>query len=201
MEDLQKRFPRNQMISRRLIEIYSQEKEYGPAVKTIDGLLKVEDPLDPVLMIKKARLLERWNKHWDSQATYGKLLDPPIDLLFRQKVKEIISKQAKTDDSLLKETTENERPSLINSLYEETQRKTEFLPLEPNLKNKLQTLIDDFKARALIQKKVFLEKEGKDYLWRRQFSQARPLLEELKDIDPDNEDVEQDLYKSYRSQD
>ncbi|MGA3083907.1 MAG: tetratricopeptide repeat protein [Thermodesulfobacteriota bacterium] len=201
MEDLQKRFPRNQMISRRLIEIYSGEKEYGLAVKTIDGLLKVEDPLDPVLMIKKARLLERWNKHWDSQSTFRKLLDPPVDVLFRQKVKEIISKQDKVDDSFLKEITENGKPSFINGLYEETQRKMEYLPLEPNLKNKLQTVLDDFKARALIQKKVFLEKEAKDYLWRGQFSPARPLLEELKDIDPDNEDVQQDLNRSYRSQD
>ena len=77
----------------------------------------------------------------------------------------------------------------------------EFLPLETSLKNKLKTVIDDFKARALIQKKVFLEKEGKDHLWRGQFSQARPLLEELKDIDPDNEEVHQDLYRSYRNQD
>ncbi|MCJ7833311.1 MAG: tetratricopeptide repeat protein, partial [Deltaproteobacteria bacterium] len=165
LEDLQKRFPRNQMITRRLIEIYSREKEYGSAVKAIDGLLKVEDPLDPVLIIKKARLLERWNKHSTSQATYGKLLDPPMDLLFREKVNEIISKQEKIDDALLKKIEETGKAYYINRIFEETQRKMEFLPLETSLKNKLKTVIDDFKARALIQKKVFLEKEGKDHLW------------------------------------
>ena len=30
--------------------------------------------------------------------------------------------------------------------------------------------------------------------------QARPLLEELKDIDPDNDEVDQDLSRSYQNQ-
>ncbi len=199
LEDLQKRFPRNQGITRRLIEYYTREKEYGPAVKAIDALLKVEDPLDPVLMVHKARLLERWNKHSDSQTTYQKLLDPPVDLLFREKVNELILKQDNVDDSFLKKITGTEKTAFVNSFYEETKRKMEFLPLEPNLKDRLKTIVDDFKAKALIQKKVFLEKEGKDYLWRNQFLQARPLLEELKDIDPDNEEVHPDIDRAYRN--
>ena len=201
LEDLQKRFPRNQMITRRLIEYYTREKEYGPAVKAIDALLKVEDPLDPVLIIHKARLLERWNKHSDSQITYRKLLDPLVDSLFREKVNELILKQDKVDDSFLKKITGTEKTAFVNPFYEETKRKMEFLPLEPDLKNKLRTIVDDFKVRALIQKKVFLEKEGKDHLWRGQFPQARPLLEELKDIDPDNEEVHPDLVRSYQYRD
>jgi tetratricopeptide (TPR) repeat protein len=201
LEDLQKRFLRNQMITRLLIEYYTREKEYGPALKAIDGLLKVEDPLDPVLTIHKARLLDRWNKHSDSQAAYRKLLDPLVDLLFREKVNELILKQDNIDPSFLKEITGTEKTAFVNKFYEEAKRKLEFLPLEPNLKNKLRTIVDDFKVRALIQKKVFLEKEGKDRLWRGQFSQARPLMEELKDTDPDNEEVGPDLYKSYRNQD
>jgi tetratricopeptide (TPR) repeat protein len=201
LEDLQKRFPRNQMITSQLIDAYSQGKDYGLAVIAIDGLLKLLDPNDPTLIIKKARLLERWNKHWASQAAYGKLLDPPVDLLFREKVKTLLSKQNQVDDSFLKEMTETGKKALINGFYEETKRKMGLLHLEPNLKKNLEIVLDEFKAKALIQKKVFLEKEGKDHLWRLQFLQATPLLEELKDIDPDNEEVQQDLYRSYRSQD
>jgi tetratricopeptide (TPR) repeat protein len=198
LEDLQKRFPRNQMITRLLIDLYSREKEYGLAVKAIDGLLNVEDPLDPILMLTKARLLERWNKHSDSQNTYQKLLDPLVDSLFRGKVNELMLKQGTVKDSFLKEITGTEKTSFVNKFYEETKRKVEFLPLEPEMQNKLKILIDDFKARALIQKKVFLEKEGKNFVWKGQFILARPLLEELKDIDPDNEEVPPDLYRSYR---
>lgn len=200
LEDLQKRFPRNQMITRRLIEYYTREKEYGAAVKAIDALLKVEDPLDPVLIIHKARLLERWNKHSESQITYRKLLDPLVDLRFREKVKELFLTQEKTDDSFLKKITGTEKTAFVNPFYEETQRKMEILPLEPDLKNGLKTIVDDFKTRALIQKKVFLEKEEKDYLWRNQFVQARPLLEELKRIDPDNEEVYPDIDRAYGNQ-
>ncbi len=199
LENLQKRFPRNQMITRRLIEFYSREKEYGLAIKAIDGLLKVEDPLDPVLTISKARLLERWNKHTDSQTTYQKLLDPPVDSLFQTQIYDLIIKQEKIDDSFLKEITGTEKVFFVNPFYEETKRKVEFLPLAPDMKNKLKIILDDFKARAMIQKKVFLEKEGKDLLWRNQFIQARPFFEELKDIDPDNEELPLDLYRAYRS--
>ena len=200
LEDLQKRFPRNQKVTRLLIEHYSREKEYGQAVKAIDGLLKVEDPLDPVLIVKKARLLEKSNKHWDSQAVYHKLLDPAVDSLFREKVDEIIPKRDKVNESFFKDISGTDEVGDFNSFFEKTKRKINFLSLEPNLKNKLETLIDSVKSGALIQKKVFLEREGKDHLWRRQFSQARPFLEELKEIDPDNEEVEQDIATSYRFQ-
>jgi tetratricopeptide (TPR) repeat protein len=201
LEDIQKRFPRNQMITRRLIDYYSRRKEYGPAIKAIDGLLKVEDPFDPVLILQKARLLERWNQHADSQIIYRKLLEPSVDSLFREKVNEFILTQSNVKDSFLKEITGTEKTFWVNRFYEETKRKVEFLPLEPDLKNKLKTIIEDFKVRALIQKKVFLEREGKDYLWRSQFIMARPLLEELKNIDPDNEEVIPDLARSYQNQD
>jgi tetratricopeptide (TPR) repeat protein len=199
LEDMQKRFPRNQMLTRRLIDHYSREKDYGPAIKAIDGLLKVEDPLDPVLTLTKARLLERWNKHWDSQSTYRKLLDPLVDSLFREKVNELFLKQDKAKEAFLKEITGTERIASVNKFYEETKWKIEFLSLDPILKNRLRSLLDDYKARALIQKKVFLEKEGKDYLWRGLLFQARPLLEELKEIDPDNEEVFPDVKKSLES--
>jgi tetratricopeptide (TPR) repeat protein len=201
LEDIQKRFPRNQLITRRLIDHYSQEKEYGPAVKAIDGLLKVEDPSDPVLNLKKARLLERWSKHSDSQIIYRKMLEPLVDSIFREKVNELFLRQDHAKDSFFKEITGTEKTAFVNKFYEETKRKVEFLTLEPDLKNKLKTIIEDFKVRALIQKKVFLEKEGKDYLWRSQFIMARSLLEELKNIDPDNEDVLSDLNRSYLDQD
>ncbi|MBI4765521.1 MAG: tetratricopeptide repeat protein [Deltaproteobacteria bacterium] len=200
LEDMQKRFPRNQMLTRRLIDHYRREKEYGLAIKAIDGLLKVEDPLDPILTLYKARLLERWNKHWDSQSTYRKLLDPLMDSLFREKVNELFSKQDIAKEGFLKKITGTERTFFVNQFYEETKRKIEFLSLEPILKKKLESLLDDFKVRALIQKKVFLEKEEKDYLWRGLFFQARPLLEELKEIDSDNEEVPPDIDRAYRSQ-
>lgn len=76
----------------------------------------------------------------------------------------------------------------------------DFLPLASQQQDKLRTLIERFKAKALIQQKVYLEKEGKDRLWRSQFSQSRPFLDELKMLDPDNEEVNQDLDRSYRFQ-
>jgi len=200
LEDLQKRFPRNQKITRQLIKNYTQEKQYGQAVKAIDGLLKVEDPYDPVLMIKKARILERWNKHSASQALYEQLLEPSVDLVFREKIKETFSPQDTIVASLLKEIPKTGRAGSVNSFFEETKRKIENLPFEPNQKNKLKTIIEELKVRALIQKKVYLEKEGKDLLWRRQYAQARSFLEELREIDPDNEELHQDLDRSYRLQ-
>lgn len=200
LEDLQKRFPRNQKITRRLIEHYAREKEFLLAVKAIDGLLKVEDPLDPVLIVKKARLLERWKKHSESQASFQKLLEPPVDLLFKKKMEELFPKPDKTADSSLKKTWGSGEAGSFNPFFEGVKEKVDLLSLEPSLHDKLKTLIEGFKARALIQQKVFLEKEGKDHLWRSQFSQSRPFLEELKKIDPDNEEVNQDLDRSYRSQ-
>lgn len=200
LEDQQKRFPRNQKIARLLIEIYVQQKEYALAVKAIDGLLRLEDPLDPVLIIKKARIMERWNKHWESQALYQKLLDPSVDMLFRVKVTEIISLQDPLVASLFIETSKSSRGSSLNKLFEGTQEKIDSFSLESKLKEKLKTIIEGLKTKALIQKKVYLEKEGKDYLWRNQFMQARSFLEELKAIDPDNEEVHQDSDRSYRLQ-
>ncbi|MBA4392416.1 MAG: hypothetical protein C0407_02570, partial [Desulfobacca sp.] len=200
LENFQKRFPRNQKISRQLIENYTLQKEYALAVKTIDGLLKIEDPRDPVLLIKKARLLERWNKHWDSQALFQHVLDPSVDLLFQRKITEIISLQDPLVASLFKETSGTGRIRSLNTLFERADENIGTCSLEPKLKEKLLTIIEGFKAKALIQKKVYLEKEGKDHLWRNQGVQARPFLEELKRIDPDHEEVYQDLDKSYRLQ-
>jgi tetratricopeptide (TPR) repeat protein len=200
LEDLQKRFPRNQKITRWLIENYSQEKEYALAVKAIDGLLKVEDPLDPVLIIKKARLLERWTKHSESQALYQKLLDPSVDFLFKEKSGEIFSTADKRADSPLNKTLRSGAAGVVNPFFEGVKEKIDFLPLTSQQQEKLKALIERFKAKALIQQKVYLEKEGKDRLWRSQFSQSRPFLEELKILDPDNEEVNQDLDRSYRDQ-
>lgn len=200
LEDLQKRFPRNQKITRLLIENYTQEKEYALAVKAIEGLLKVEDPLDPVLLIQKARLLEQWKKHPDSQASYQKLLDPPVDRSFREKVRAIIPAQEKTIESLINRISADQRDSSVNPFFETMKEKIEIFTLEKDQKDKIKTLIEGFKARALIQKKVYLEKEGKDRLWRTQLTQARPFLEELKTIDPDNAEVKEDLDRSYRLQ-
>lgn len=199
LEDLQKRFPRNQRITRRLVENYAQEKEFALAVKAIDGLLRVEDPLDPVLLVRKARLLERWKKHSESQDSYQKLLDPPVDVLFKKKMEDLFPKPDKTAD--LKKTWKSGQAGSFNPFFDGVKEKIDLLYLEANQKDKLKTLIEEFKAKALIQQKVFLEKEGKDRLWRSQFSQSKPFLEELKTIDPDNEEVNQDLEKSYRSQD
>ena len=201
LEDLQKRFPRNQKITRWLIENYSQEKEYALAVKAIDGLLKVEDPLDPVLIIKKARLLERWTKHSESQALYQKLLDPSVDFLFKEKSGEIFSTADKRADSPMNKTLRSGAAGVVNPFFEGVKEKIDFLPLASQQQEKLKALIERFKAKALIQQKVYLEKEGKDRLWRSQFSQSRPFLEELKILDPDNEEVNQDLDRSYRFQD
>lgn len=198
LEDLQKRFPRNQKITRQLIEHYTQEKEYGQAVNAIDSLLKIEDSLDPVLIVKKARILDRWHKHGASQTLYQKLLDPPVDLLFREKVKELFLTQEKITDSLGEESSASKRDDIFNPFFEATKERMNGLPLTPVQKDKLDTLIEGFKTKALIQKKVYLEKEGKDRLWRNQFTQARPFLEALKGLDPDNEDVYQDISRSYR---
>ncbi len=53
LDTLQKRFPRNQKITRKLIQAHSLNKSFGEAIKAIDGLLKIEDPQDPVLNIRK----------------------------------------------------------------------------------------------------------------------------------------------------
>jgi len=198
--NMQKRFPRNQRLSRRLIELYSHQREYALAVKMIDGLLKIEDPRDPVLHLKKARLLERWNKHSDSQKVFQKLLDPSVDQLFRRKVSEFISLQDPLVASLFKEPIAPRGIGSFNPLFERTDERLMVSPLEPKLNEKFRLTIERLKPMALIQKKVFLEKEGKDYLWRNEGRQARPLLLELKRIDPDNEEIQYDLGRSFLTQ-
>ena len=86
LEDLQKRYPRNQKITRELIRTYGLNKAYGEAIKQIDNLLKLEDPLDPVLNVDKARYLEKWNKHSASQHTFAVLLSPTVDQIFWEKL-------------------------------------------------------------------------------------------------------------------
>ncbi|MEW6184336.1 MAG: tetratricopeptide repeat protein [Thermodesulfobacteriota bacterium] len=200
LENLQKRFPRNQRISRLLIEHYNQEKEYDLAIKTIDGLLKIEDPLDPVLLTKKGRILERWNKHGDSQAAFQSLLDPTVDTQLLDRIRIAFPDRGQSLGPFLKEIEGAPKTALYNGMYEEIQKRIPVLLQDREISSKLLPLLEDLEAHYMIQKKVFLEKEGKDHLWRRQFSQARPLFEELKVIDPDNEDVEQDIYQSYRNQ-
>jgi tetratricopeptide (TPR) repeat protein len=195
LEDLQKRFPRNQRVSRLLLETYTQRKEYALAVRTIDGLLRVEDPMDPVLNIRKARILDRWNKHPDSQAVFQHLLDPLLDAKFRPKVSEIISQATIID--YFRPQSERDQVGSINPFYEEAKAKIGLIPLDEVQKNRLEAIIKEFSARALIQKKVYLEKMGKDLLWRNQLLQARPFLDALKAIDPDNEEVPQDISRSY----
>jgi tetratricopeptide (TPR) repeat protein len=181
-----------------LVECYSQQKEYALAVKTIDGLLKAEDPRDPVLIVKKARLLERWYKHWDSQEIFQKILDPSVDQLFRKKVSEFVSLQDPLVAPLFKRPIEPRGVGSINPLLERAEERLKSHPLTSILNEKFNAVIQGLKAEALIQKKVFLEKEGKDYLWRGRGEQARIFLEELKRIDSDHEEVHQDLGKSYR---
>jgi len=201
LEDLHKRFPRNQKIARTLADYYVREKEYDEALKILDGLLQVEDPRDPVLTVKKARVLERWNKHWDSQAAYQRLLEPPVDEGFKRELEKILSDKGGEQAAWLKEMERQKKPRRINALYEAVHERLLLSDLEPGLKEKISVLLQDLEDKAAVQRKVFLEKEGKDHLWRSQFLQARPLLEELKDVDPDNEEVDQDIYRSYRSQD
>jgi tetratricopeptide (TPR) repeat protein len=200
LENLQKRFPRNQKISRLLIEHYDREKEYDLAIKTIDGLLKTEDPLDPVLLTKKGRILERWNKHGDSQAAFQSLLDPTVDKQLLDGIRTALPDWEQSLDLLLKEMPRTTKTDRFNGIYEEIGKRIPVIPLDPETKRNLLILLEDLEAQYIIQRKVFLEKEGKDYLWRKQFSQARPLFEELKVMDPDNEDLEQDIYQSYRNQ-
>jgi tetratricopeptide (TPR) repeat protein len=195
LEDLQKRFPRNQKISRLLLDSYIQRKEYALAVKTIDGLLRIEDPSDPILNTRKARILERWNKHFDSQDVYKKMLTPPIDDKFRAKVSEFIPQGTITAH---RHPSENDQVGSINPFYEEASLKIDSLSLSDIQKQRLSALIKEYSAPAIIQKKVYLEKEGKDRLWRNQFMEARPFLNALKKIDPDNEDLAQDISKSYQ---
>jgi tetratricopeptide (TPR) repeat protein len=198
LENVQKRFPRNQKISRLLMEHYTQQKDFSPAVKTIDGLLRVEDSRDPVLIIKKARIMERWNKHGSSQELFQKLLDPSVDLLFKRKVTEFISHQDPLVATLFKEAPEKNSLTTVNPIFEGARESIKVNPLEPKLQEKIKAIIEELMAEDLIQKKVFLEKEGKDNLWRNKMVQARSYLEELRRIDPDNEDVNNDLNKSFR---
>lgn len=200
LEDLQKRFPRNQRIARLLADHYSQVKEFAEALKVIEGLLQVEDPRDPLLTLKKARILTRWNKHWDAQAAYQRLLEPPVEEEFKKGLEKIVSEKGNSEAAELRALVGKQKSRRINGLYEEIAKRLPYLTLDPMVREKISALLQDLEEKVAVQRKVFLEKEGKDHLWRSQFLQARPLLEELKDIDPDNEEVEEDLYRSYRNQ-
>ena len=51
LDNLQKRFPRNQKITRKLIQAHRLNNSFGEAIKAIDGLLHIEDPQDPRLNV------------------------------------------------------------------------------------------------------------------------------------------------------
>jgi hypothetical protein len=70
--------------------------------------------------------------------------------------------------------------------------------LEPGLRISIGDFVEGLQAKALIQKKVYLEMEVKDRLHRGQYLPAREFLEALKIIDPENEEVHGDLDRSYR---
>jgi tetratricopeptide (TPR) repeat protein len=198
LEDLQKRFPRNQRITRDLILTYSLNKSYGEAVRLIDGLLLIEDPLDPALITKKARLLERWNKHGASQKVLSALLSPAVDQVLWDRLQDWPGSPKPLELEALKGLAEQRDPHSLVAFYERLARRLDEASLEPATRRRLGALLQDLEAKALIQKKVHLEMEGKDLIWRGQLLTARPLLEELRALDPENEDVREDLERSYR---
>ncbi len=198
-EDLQKRFPRNQKVARTLIQVYSQDKEYGQAIRVIDQLYKQEDPKDPVLTWQKARLLEKWHKHSSSQATYSRLLEPPVDHILSARLEAWLPKADPAWQKLIKELTAQEGYPQPYGLFERTVKILDYSETGESLQP-IREFIEILKVLALIQKKTYLEMEGKDLLWKGLFFQARVPLEELKDLDPDHEEAEQDLVKSYRLQ-
>jgi tetratricopeptide (TPR) repeat protein len=200
LEDLQKRFPRNQKITRALVLTYSLNKTYGEAVRLIDGLLKIEDPLDPVLNVKKARLLERWNKHETSQGIFTSLLTPAVDQVLWDRLQEWPWPPRPQEMEPLKDLLAQRDPQSLFSWYEKFSSRLAEAPLEPASRERLEQLLGELEAKALIQKKVYLEREGKDLIWRGQFMAARIALEALQTLDPDNEDVKMDLERSHRLQ-
>ncbi|RPH88139.1 MAG: tetratricopeptide repeat protein [Desulfobacteraceae bacterium] len=198
LDTVQKRFPRNQKITRRLIQAHSFNKSFEEAIQAIDGLLRNEDPQDPVLNIKKARLLEKWDKHGASQRTYAFLLTPPVDQILREKIHREQWPEAFSGAESLKSLWEEPSSRTVYRLYEEWEKCLETASLDSGLQTQIHDFLEDLRARALIQKKVFMEMEGKDLLHRGQYKAARDMLVHLKRIDPENEEVEQDLERSYR---
>ncbi len=198
LDTLQKRFPRNQKITRKLIQAHSLNKSFGEAIEAIDGLLKIEDPQDPVLNIEKARLLEKWNKHSASQRTYAFLLTPSVDQILREKIKREQWPEVISGAEALKVLWEEPPSRTIYRFYEEWVKSLEAASLDSGLQTRIRDFVDGLQARALIQKKVFLEMEGKDRLHRGQYLPARDILEALKLIDPENQEVDSDLERSYR---
>jgi tetratricopeptide (TPR) repeat protein len=200
LDTLQKRFPRNQKIIRKLIQAHSLNKSFGEAIKAIDGLLKIEDPQDPVLNIKKARLLEKWKKHGASQRTYAFLLTPPVDQILREKIHREQWPEMISGVESLKDLGEEPPSRTVYRFYEEWVKGLKTASLDSGLQTRIRDFVDGLQAMALIQKKVFLEMEGKDRLHRGHYLPARELLETLKLIDPENEEVDSDLERSYRLQ-
>ena len=200
LEDLQKRFPRNQKITRELLLTYSLNKSYGEAIRQIDALLKTEEALDPVLNTKKARLLERWEKHEASQRVFASLLTPAVDRILRDRLESWLGQYPPAENAGLHKIMEQREPETIYDLYEKFSRYLAETPLDPETRGRLKGLVADLEAKALIQKKVFLEMEGKDLIWRGQLLSARAVLGELQRLDPENEDVQYDLERSHRLQ-
>ena len=200
LDTLQKRFPRNQKITRKLIQAHSLNESFGEAIKAIDGLLKTEDPQDPVLTIRKARLLEKWNKHSASQRTYAFLLTPPVDQILREKIQREQWPEVFSGAASLKVLGEEPPSRTLYRFYEEWVKNLETAGLDSGLQSRIRDFVESLQARALIQKKVFLEMEGKDRLHRGQYLPARNILETLKLIDPENQEVDSDLERSYRLQ-
>lgn len=198
LQDLQKRFPRNQRITRDLILTYGLNKSYGEAVKLIDALLKIEDPLDPVLITKKARLLERWNKHEASKKVLYHLLIPAVDQVLWDRLQDWPGRPKPLELEALRDLTEQREPQSLFVFYEKLAHRLAEAALEPETRGRLGALLRDLEAKALIQKKVYLELEGKDLIWRGQLLAARAVLEELQALDPENEDVREDLDRTYR---
>jgi tetratricopeptide (TPR) repeat protein len=199
LEDLQKRFPRNQKISRQLVQIYALRKEYGQAIRVLDGLLKQEDPRDPVLIVQKARLLEKWNKHGSSQDTYQQMLEPTVDKRLKEKIGALLDRLDPPLRTQVGQGMPDNPEETVFVFYEDTARRVDLAETGSFWKG-LAPLVRELKTAALIQKKIYLEKEAKDRLWKNMYFQSRPFLETLKALDSDNEEVDADLMRSYRGQ-
>jgi hypothetical protein len=121
-----------------------------------------------------------------------------VDQILREKIHREQWPEAFSGAESLRSLWEEPSSRTIYRLYEEWEKWLETAGLDSALQTQIRDFLEDLRARALIQKKVFMEMEGKDRLHRGQYQAARDMLVLLKRIDPENEEVERDLERSYR---
>ncbi|MDP1879744.1 MAG: tetratricopeptide repeat protein [Parachlamydiaceae bacterium] len=171
-------FPQASKIMLEVARVYSWSKMYSCSMEWYDRIIGL-NPVDPVPRKEKARVAY-WGKYFElSMQTYESLIEPSVDVLFY-------------DALIVLKEKDNCRTALSSFLANYTTYEA-FIDFIQKEKESCQ-LVDDYLeaftleywSLYLIQKRIRLERDAKNYDWQNYFMHALPIYQELANLNPGN---------------